>query len=369
MPSTATVIPAGSAAYVHQPLQGESREQMKHAMCIKEHGFGGVEAGKDTSVDSPFTVEEDLKWADLYVGVTWKLWMVFKMLLMFLPMFLFQFPIVAMSRLYMKCQPYGTKTLNRSSCGFILTYFLCLIFAGPIILFVLMSYALDCAFYYVFSISYCICHCNLGQYCKSRAAIDPYRNGPSLLCCVTDIFVAMVGQGHRQGLIEMTYLLVNMFLVLPTMKYYVNCNPWIYDLTERYVQQITTSMDDMPVADNAKTACKIISQAKQDTPEETKRIDTWNFVPHYPFPPAHKFWAIGMQVATAFSLLVHVTHADAVKDRTNGEQNMFILSNCVERPVYRVMLWYNNPFHFLTGYVEASVSNGGKSTLLEAHID
>lgn len=27
-------------------------------------------------------------------------------------------------------------------------------------------------------------------------------------------------------------------------------------------------------------------------------------------------------------------------------------------PIYRVMLWYNNPYHFYTGFVEASPSTG-----------
>ena len=32
---------------------------------------------------------------------------------------------------------------------------------------------------------------------------------------------------------------------MPWLKYFWNVNPWIYDLDERYVQQISTSMKDM----------------------------------------------------------------------------------------------------------------------------
>ena len=348
----ATVVPK-PLEYTHRPLYGESRAQMQHANSCK----GDV----DTSVDAPFTINQSLSSTDTYVKVSFYFWVMVKILVFFIPMFLFQLPVVAVGRIYMKCQPYGTKQLKRSSCGFILTYICCLVFACPIALFVVISYLMDCGFYYIFSVFHCLVHCNWKQYMESRKAIDPYRSGPSLVCCFTDIFVAMIGQGHRQGLFEMTYLLVNMWLVLPTMKYYVNCNPFIYKLKERFVQQITTSMNDMPVEEVSETVRKVISQAKQDTPEETKRIDMWKFVPHYPYPPAHKFWAIGMQVASLFSLLVHVTHADVINDRTKGEESMFIFSNSVERPIYRVMLWYNNPFHFLTGYVEASVSTGGLS--------
>jgi hypothetical protein len=229
----------------------------------------------------------------------------------------------------------------------------------PIILFVVISYLFDCGFYYLFSVLHCFLHCHWAQYRASKRAIEPYRNGPSLISCVKDIFVTVVGQGHRQGIFEMTWLLVNMRLIVPTLKYFVNCNPFIYELDERFVQQISTSMGDMPVKDVSETIRKVISQAKQDTREEAQRIDTWNFVPYYPYPPPHKFWSIGMQVASYFSLLVHTTHADVVEEETKS--SMFILSNTVERPIYRVMLWYNNPFHFLTGYVEASVSTGGAS--------
>lgn len=45
----------------------------------------------------------------------------------------------------------------------------------------------------------------------------------------------------------------------------------------------------------------------------------------------------------------------------NPQDYHYVLSNSVKEPVYRVMLWYNNPFHFFTGWVEASVSNGGKA--------
>jgi len=56
-----------------------------------------------------------------------------------------------------------------------------------------------------------------------------------------------------------------------------------------------------------------------------------------------------------FTLIVHTTHAVST---AGGSTEQLVLSNSVEQPVYRVMLWYNNPFHFLTGWVEASISNG-----------
>ena len=37
--------------------------------------------------------------------------------------------------------------------------------------------------------------------------------------------------------------------------------------------------------------------------------------------------------------------------------NMWRPNSC-QLPIYRVILWYNNPYHFLTAWVEASISTG-----------
>jgi hypothetical protein len=111
--------------------------------------------------------------------------------------------------------------------------------------------------------------------------------------------------------------------------------------------------------DAADTARGIISRSRQ-TREQADRIDIWSFVPHYPYPPKNRRWALGLQAGGAkypgkFTLIVHTTHAVST---AGGSPEQFVLSNSVEQPIYRVMLWYSNPFHFLTGWVEASVSNG-----------
>jgi len=350
------IVPT-STVRAYDRRHGESMALMEHAEELKS-------LGRDTSVDSAFEVDDSLSGADSYVAYTFKGWLAIKLLIFAVPMLFLQFPSVAISRLYISCLPYGTKTLNRSGVVFNIVLLLSLIFCLPVLLLVLISYAMDCWFYYTFSVLYCVLFCKWPtKYAASQKAIDPYRHGPHLLFNIVDCFVAMIGQGHRQGLFEMTCLLVGMWLFVPTLKYYVNANPIIYNLDERYVQQITTSMADMPVVTVCQTARAIISDAKQPNAEATKRIDEWAFIPHYPYPPGHKEWAVGMQVTSMFSLFVHVTHADFVAERSRGEKSMYILSNSVERPIYRVMLWYNNPFHLLTGFVEASASNGESSQL------
>lgn len=90
-----------------------------------------------------------------------------------------------------------------------------------------------------------------------------------------------------------------------------------------------------------------------------KRIDNWRFTPHYPYPPSGRRWALGVQNSRAYAaLLVHTTHASC---EVKGSREQLVLSNSAERPAYRMVYWYNNPFHLLTGYGEANLSNGKPS--------
>ena len=44
------------------------------------------------------------------------------------------------------------------------------------------------------------------------------------------------------GVLEITLLSTNMVFAIPTLKYWINVNPMVYKLRERFVTQITTSM-------------------------------------------------------------------------------------------------------------------------------
>mmetsp|Transcript_39342 Transcript_39342/g.91990 ORF Transcript_39342/g.91990 Transcript_39342/m.91990 type:complete len:169 (-) Transcript_39342:114-620(-) len=65
-----------------------------------------------------------------------------------------------------------------------------------------------------------------------------------------------------------------------------------------------------------------------------------------------------------FVMLTHATHAS---ETVLGSNEHFIFSNSVEKPIWRVMLWYSNPYHFFTGFVEASVSHGRPSQEDKVH--
>jgi len=344
-------------------LNGESAAQMEHAEAIKRAGGVSLNAadGSDTSKDQAWQYDESCSATakDRYVLITTVLWLGPKILIMALPMLALHLLPCLVARLYVATMPDRTESVVRS-CSFYLVYALFFLLGIPAWILAIVSLLLDYMAYYFFSLLYCALTCRWLAACRSSEKIRPYRNGPSILLKFPDLFVCIMGQHARQAIGETTYMVSCMWLLMPWLKYYVNCNPFIYDLDHRLCQQITTTMGDLgSPPEVAETARHIISRCRQDR-EMAHRIDLWSFVPHYPYPPPNRRWALGLQAGGAkypgkFTLIVHTTHA--VSD-AGGSAEQLVVSNCVEEPIYRVMLWYSNPYHFLTGWVEASVSNG-----------
>lgn len=97
--------------------------------------------------------------------------------------------------------------------------------------------------------------------------------------------------------------------------------------------EISTLIFADAVADAAR---QIISKCKQ-TDDMQDRVDRWSFCPHYPYPPPGRRWAVGMQGAQIVAMLTHATHANASAE---GIDDQWVYSNSVEKPLWRVMLWY-----------------------------
>jgi len=356
-------------------LNGETKEMLEHVKTKwKEQNY-------DTSKDAPWCSDEkgepmaegdpSLRWKDICVWVWTVLWLAPKLLAFFIPMYLLSLLPIFVTYVYTSSQDAGLDKLERNG-----TYWFVLVFAYslyvPVIVLAGVSLFLDYMMYYLFGFFFTLFTCRWGAMWRSHRAIDPYRNGPSIFWKATDIFCCIAGQSMRHGCVGTVYNLTVMWTLIPWLKYFWNCNPWVYDLDERYIQQISTSMADLGDVDMGgvdnicDTARRIISRAKQYWFLRVTQ-DFWHFVPHYPYPPKGRRWAVGMQCGgsattpVCFTLLVHTTHANSDH---GGSSEQFLLSNSVHpggKPVYRVMLWYNNPYHFLTGFVEASISNGGHS--------
>jgi len=342
-------------------LNGETPAQLEYAEEV--HEAGGVslnpDDGNDTSKDQDWEYEKAYNRTDFYVLATTALWMLPK-LLIFLPLSLICcFVPVLIARLYGALLPEPLERVPRNVC-FYMWFSVAFITGLPAFVMIVTSYLLDCIAYYIFSLTYCTVMCRWAEAIDGFEKIRPFRGGPSIITKAPDIFCCLMGQTLRQGFCEILYCHSMMWVLIPWLKYYINCNPFIYELDHRLVQQISTSMNELGPVEAVTHDCKkIISQARP-TREKAHRIDLWSFVPHYPYPPPDRRWALGMQMGGGnypgkFTLLVHTTHADS---KAEGVQEQFVLSNSIARPVYRVMLWYSNPFHFYTGWVEASISTG-----------
>lgn len=346
-------------------LNGETAKQMAHAEAVKQAGGVSLDksSGSDTIKDQKWDFDESwsAKSKDHFVFYTTCLYLGLKIPVFLIPMLLAHLLPALSVRFCGAALPYGTERVHRS-CGFYAVFTLTLLLSLPIIVLVLLSLTLDYILYYVFSLTFCALTCRWSQACASMEKIRPFQHGPSILTCIPDFFVCIMGQIVRKGYFETVWRTAMMWLVIPWLKYYINCNPWVYDLDQRFVQQITTTMQDLGTeADIANTGGAMISEAVPPR-AQGHRIDRWGFVPYYPYPPPDRRWALGLQSAASmgffpaiFFFMVHTTHA---KSAAGGSSEQFVLSNSVACPVYRVMLWHNNPFHFLTGWVEASVSNG-----------
>jgi hypothetical protein len=355
-------------------LNGETQTMMDHVQKRWK------DIDYDTSGDQKWEIDPDLACADRYVWYVTVSWLAIKILIFALPFLLINMLSMLLIWGYAREQKTPTDYMERTCCFWMLFFFVGLIHLPSLVL-LFVGLWMDYAVYYMMGFLWTLFTCRWSKCWASHRALDPYRCGPSIvsLGAQADIFVCYAGQTLRHGFVGTAYNVTVMYLIMPWLKYFWNVNPWIYDLEERFVQQISTSMMDMAkmheyageqfvekgICDGAR---RIISRGKQFAYVRANE-DYWNFVPHYPYPPPHRRWAMGLQAGGScntpakFTLLVHTTHAisdsGGAPDVKCTEQ--FVLSNSVHTPVYRVMLWYSNPFHFFTGFVEASISTGGDS--------
>jgi hypothetical protein len=274
-------------------------------------------------------------------------------------------PVTALAKWYSVGQSIPTDRVVRD-CKFWSMAIAAFLFGFPYLALCTASYIVDVLFYGLYNLPWAIRHPM--RYHTNRKVIEPYRNGPSVLWYLSDTLVALIGQTNRQGWFESSARLTWTPIAIPFIKYFVNANPWIYPLEERMFQQISTTMRDMPLdGEKGVTAAarRIISRSKQ-TDENANRMDMWEFAPHYPYPPPGRDFALGQQAGgtlVPLLLTVHVTHAlkEPVPEGSTElrDSEYWKYSNSMELPIWRVMLWYNNPYHMFTGFVEASISAGG----------
>lgn len=106
--------------------------------------------------------------------------------------------------------------------------------------------------------------------------------------------------------------------------------------------------------------CSYISKAK--SPDATRRyISSAFFCPHFQYPPKNeRFFAIGLEHSTIAAFVVTTRFQTGQNCLSHSISMSYpsCISPSAEVPIYRVLLWRNNPYHIFTGVVEANISKG-----------
>lgn len=336
-------------------IKGETPELVEY--CRKTY-----QEENDCSVDAPFWVHRQWNMADAYTVLIMLVFLVPFMSVLWIPLFLCLFPPVLLNRLYIAwfvLEP--SDVIPRSNCRFYIHCFLQFLLAIPAMLLAACILVYSYTIMFVFGMIYLIigsllqCRLPTQRIYHNRKILRPYQNGPSLLFHFPDIVVAVMGSVYRQQLLEFMFSFTNMFFVNPWMKYWMTANFYLTDLDHRFLTQIGQSMSDMTPHEIDTHAINAISRAK-NLRSNRDEIDLKSFSPHYPFPPKNRRFAIGMQHGSLITTWVHTTHYRS--SEVSDEGPIASLSHSVALPIYRVMLWRNNPYHIFTGYVEANISTG-----------
>ena len=354
-------------------LPGETRSQMEWARSI------AARAGLDTSIDEEWQVEP---WAavDYFVWAVLILALTVKLLAMFLPLMLLLAPAVVSNHIYATCVSREDR-IQDGYVGWSINIATQWLLSLPAQLVIVLMLGLDLILIGVFGGIWCTFTCSWGRFCRNGEALAPFSGGPSLYAHFGDIVAASAGESVRLGLCEYLFRFNGMFCFIPWLKYWLTANRWCTELSIRFLTQVGVSMDDLNLQDIEREFVHCVSRFKLSAAnreivdnlgigrkgklEHYKR--DYKFVPHYPHPPAGREYSMAMQCAT-FSLIVCTTHShshspDGARSGTAG----MVLSRSAAKPMYRVMAWRNNPYHLLSGWVEANISTGEPSQPEKRH--
>ena len=350
---------------------GEAPAQMKWARALAN------DTDRDTSIDGPWPISA---WA----AVDWYVWgimgpiLILKAVFLFVPMVVLLAPPVLLNHLYASLgrSPSDVQAQNGTrswTANVIIQGVLSL----PAQLLAAAMLVFDVLLMSVFGALWCTATCSWDRYSRNGEFLAPFEGGPSLYGAFPDIVAASAGLSHRVGVLEYLLRFAGMFVFVPWIKYWLTGNRWCTDLGHRFITQVGLSMADMDAADIGREFVHCVSAFKH-TAEERAMVDgmgvgragtldhyprDFKFVPHYPHPPEGRDYAMAMQCAT-FTLVVCTTHmhGHSPGGRSRAERVPgVVLSTSSALCLYRVMLWRNNPYHLLTGWVEAGLTTGEPS--------
>lgn len=338
---------------VRMQLNGETPALMDYLKTVKAR-----DAGKSTYDDEPWEDDEKYATADTYRSVVTILMWIVKIVtlwpllfLLFLPAALYLRVVVALA----PCPLVSARSLKHFQLVMVVSHIILL----PFFVVALASLLLDYACYYFFGALWCTLTCSWSNWTLSQIVLEPYRGGPPLWQYSVDYLVATMGQLTRRGALFMAAGHAWCVVVVPIDKYWVRANPFLYKLEHRFINQVCTKPCSASLGAETVGLLELLSRFKV-TKEQGEAISNFEFAPHYPFPPSERRWHGGMQTLErtllgcyfTTTMLTHSTHNHCGH---GGSFEQLVLSNECVRPEFRVMLWYNNPFHPCTGYVEVNI--------------
>merc|ERR1712232_1431474 len=140
----------------------------------------GKQVPRDTSIDQEWAIDDSLWPTDVYVQITSFVWIVPKILIFIVPLYITLLPFTVLARAYVSCLPAPTDQISRNVCGFRLFVFLGYVLVWPFALQAFLLLMLDYLFYYLFSVPFCLLTGGCARYCKSVKVLKPWKNGPRL---------------------------------------------------------------------------------------------------------------------------------------------------------------------------------------------
>eukprot|EP00472_Partenskyella_glossopodia_P007823 CAMPEP_0197518582 /NCGR_PEP_ID=MMETSP1318-20131121/3804_1 /TAXON_ID=552666 /ORGANISM="Partenskyella glossopodia, Strain RCC365" /LENGTH=550 /DNA_ID=CAMNT_0043069047 /DNA_START=84 /DNA_END=1736 /DNA_ORIENTATION=+ len=361
----AAVVAAAAAAESQSQAAAQQKEDAKEKDLEKHEGkerpgpIESEEAQKYISWDGGIITPPKWEFADYYaIFLIFLLW----------PFLIFAFvfatvlsiPMLTLCKIY-TCFNKGPRNYIERDCSFGTFVAACFILNLP----KMILSVIHCIIWLVLSHILCapvgIFVIGPTQVAKNFRALKPFCQIPPY--SFDDIVVAVIGGFHRQGFCEFFSNYCTATIIDPFFKYFLICNPWTMKLAVRYCNQWTKPMgsnyDDMHIIHALRTNVSRVLHGPGDRDE----IDTNVFSAFYqlPGPKRNKLHAClrpvrtcKVQTAMGFQFtksICHFTHSG----HAPRDGSVAPYSTTAKHLVYPVSLFYFNPTHMLTGYVEVNI--------------
>ncbi len=318
---------------------------------------------EDDAEQSPYfnaswDINKHFDMVDFFQGTVMLLVLLPQVIILYPILFITLLPPVFVNLLYITFMvPHVCETIPRTFCWRAHCLFQALL-CIPAAVIALASLSISRLSMLLFGALYCTFQRNgWSRYRRNIDIIKPFCGGPSLLSYFPDCIAAAAGMVYRRGILEFSSSFALMFVLNPWIKYWVTGNIYTADLGIRYVTQVGEPMDDMTIEQVKRNFRHYISRAKNVRESNSFICNPLLFCPHFPYPSTRRrVWTLGLEHST-IAAFVHTTHFKSKSSCSSGEgAKPRCLSRSVAVPIYRVILWRNNPYHIYTGIVEACVS-------------